>query len=199
MSNLWKHLKIVHKHRKYVRKMCFKMGIPWRGLVHDLSKYSIIELKICKYYNGKRSPHAECRDRIGYSPSWAHHYKRNLHHWEAHLDIVDWPDKIIPIKMPYKYVIEMLCDMAGASKSYNPDHWEPKMLWDYWEQKCKGKRLMHPDSEYLIEKLIWNYYQLGEKEFLKWYKHSKKHLKEVYNNGTIINEETIDLHNELYC
>ena len=33
--------------------------------------------------------------------------------------------KIIPMKMPYKYVIESFCDMLGASKAYNPKAWEP--------------------------------------------------------------------------
>lgn len=68
MQKLFEHLKLVHQHRKYVRKICFKMGIFWRGIVHDLSKYSIQELKIAKYYNGKKSPHQQCRDEIGYSP-----------------------------------------------------------------------------------------------------------------------------------
>lgn len=191
MGNLAKHLKVVHNHRKYVRRMCWKMGLFWQGLTHDLSKYSITELKIAKYYGGDRSPHAVCRDKIGYSPSWQHHYHVNKHHWQFWLDMEDWPDRVIPVKMPYKYVVEMLCDMAGASKAYNPKNWEPKMLWDYWEQKCKGKRLMHKDSEYLIEKLLWNYYQYGEKKFLKWYKDSKKYLKKNYENGTLSKESPL--------
>lgn len=99
--------------------------------------------------------------------------------------------EIIPIKMPYKYVIESLCDMVGASKAYNKNNWEPKMLWDYWISKCKDKRIMHKESCYLVEKLIWNYYQLGEKDFLRWYKQAKKGLKEEYNKGTLSEEQWI--------
>lgn len=192
MKNLIKHLKVVHNHRKYVRRMCWKLGLFWQGLTHDLSKYSITELKIAKYYGGNRSPHAVCRDKLGYSPSWMHHYHINKHHWQFWLDMEDWPDRIIPVKMPYKYVIEMLCDMAGASKAYNPKNWEPKMLWDYWVTKCKGKRLMHPDSEYLIEKLIWNYYQYGEKAFIKVYKEQKPYLIKAYNGSYIRDEMAIN-------
>ena len=47
---------------------------------------------------------------------------------------------------------------------------------------------MHLDSEYLIEKLLWNYYQLGEKKFVKSYKTYKKYLVKAYNNGTIRKE-----------
>lgn len=82
MSNLSKHLKTIRTHRKYVRKACFKMGLYWQGLMHDLSKYSLKELSICKYYVGTKSPHQIARETIGYSPSWTHHYRRNRHHYQ---------------------------------------------------------------------------------------------------------------------
>lgn len=182
---LAKHIRIVMKHRKYVRQMCFKMGIRWQGIVHDISKYSLRELSIAKYYVGTRSPHAVARDEIGYSPSWIHHYHRNKHHWQYWLDIEDWPDKVIPVKMPYKYVIEMFCDFVGAGKAYNPGKWDASMPWAYWVDHCAGKRLMHSDSERLLKKLIWNLKKMGMAEFLKWYKASRKDLREAYEKGQI--------------
>lgn len=44
MSKLYKHLKTIYLHRKYVRQMCWKMKFVWQGITHDLSKYSIEEL-----------------------------------------------------------------------------------------------------------------------------------------------------------
>ena len=85
-QKFFKHLHLVNTHRRYVRKMCFKMGIPWRGLVHDLSKYSIKEFSIYKFYNGKQSPHEIARKELGYSPSWLFHKAKNKHHWEYWLD-----------------------------------------------------------------------------------------------------------------
>ena len=190
MKNFWKHIQTIIIHRHFVGKMCFKMGIPWRGVVHDLSKFSITELKIAKYYDGTRSPHAACRDLMGYSPSWMHHYHKNKHHYQYFLDIESFPDKVMAAKMPYKYVIEMLCDFVGASKAYNrhKPEWHETEVWDYWMKACKGQRLMHKDSEYLIEKLLWNYAEMGEKAFVKWYKQAKNYLKKEYNNGTILND-----------
>lgn len=182
MGKLLKHLKTIRTHRKFVRKACFKMGLFWQGILHDLSKYSIEELKMCKYWTGKGSPHQACRDAIGYSPSWIHHYHRNKHHFQYWWD-EDELGKIIPIKMPYKYVIESFCDMLGASKAYNPKDWQPEMLMNYWLSKCKGKRIMHKESEYLVEKLIWNIRELGEERFFSWYKRAKKHLKSEYEKG----------------
>ena len=42
--NFWGHLKTVHHHRALVRKYCFRLGLYWQGLTHDLSKYSLLSL-----------------------------------------------------------------------------------------------------------------------------------------------------------
>ena len=99
----------------------------------------------------------------------------------------DWT----PIKIPYKYVIEMFCDFVGASKAYNQHkpEWHETEVWAYWMTACKGKRLMHRDSEYLIEKLLWNYCQMGEKDFLEWYKDAKKVLKSIYSTQSLVDYE----------
>lgn len=57
-NNFFGHLNTINKHRFKVFKLCFKAGIPFRGLMHDLSKYSITEFfEGVKYYaDGKLSP-----------------------------------------------------------------------------------------------------------------------------------------------
>ena len=42
-KNIIKHWKKIRLHRKWVRHYCFLAGIPWRGITHDLSKYSPTE------------------------------------------------------------------------------------------------------------------------------------------------------------
>ena len=179
MKKLFKHLKTIRSHRKYVRRACFRMGLFWQGLTHDLSKYSPTELSIYKYYSGTRSPHQNAREVLGYSPSWIHHYHRNKHHFQAHWDEDD-EGRIIPIKMPYKYLVESLADMIGASKAYNPNNWKPEMLLNYWEIKCKGKRIQHPASEEFLDKMIRKLVTYGEEAFFEWYKNNKDYLKKSY-------------------
>ena len=185
MKNLVKHLKTIRTHRKYVCEACFKVGLYKQGLLHDLSKYSITELLICKYYSGKRSPHQNAREALGYSPSWIHHYHTNKHHFQYWWD-EDEEGKIIPMKMPFNYVIESFCDMLGASKAYNPASWEPKMLLDYCEQKCCGKRIMHEDSVLLLDYLIRQLVLDGEENFFDWYDYLKKFIKHKYENNDMI-------------
>ena len=184
IKNFFGHLYTITHHRHIVIRHAFKAGIGFQGLFHDLSKYSPKEMSIVKYYTGKKSPHQVCREEIGYSPCWIYHYHRNKHHFQFWWD-EDEEGKIIPIKMPYKYVIESFCDMVGASKAYAQKNWEPKMVWDYWQAKCVGKRIMNKESQYLVEKLIWNLYQMGEERFLTWYKNGKKYLEDEYNKGTL--------------
>ena len=184
MNNFFNHLKIISLHRKYVLKMCFKMGIPLQGLLHDLSKYSITEMSISKYYDGKRSPHEVVREKIGYSPSWLNHYHKNKHHWQFWLDIEDYPQKVKAIKMPYKYVVEMFCDMVGASKAYRKEKFMLGEPLKYYEEKCKGKRLMHEDSENLLVCLFVGLATSNsEADFLKIYKKHKREMQKSYGEN----------------
>lgn len=183
MGKLFKHLKVIRTHRKYVRKACFKMGIPIQGLLHDLSKYSLKELSIYKYYTGKGSPHQEARNQLGYSPSWIYHFHRNKHHQQFWLED-DENHNWKPIKIPYRYVIEILCDYIGAGKAYNNVLWTTKEPRLWWEKKCEGKCLMHEESIYLLKKLLYHLEALeDENNFYKWYRASKKYLKENYEKG----------------
>ena len=68
MKNFFKHLKVVTKHRYLVFKHCVKCGLFFRGLVHDLSKFSWVEFsESVKYFKGTGSPISKCREENGYS------------------------------------------------------------------------------------------------------------------------------------
>ena len=86
--NFFGHLKTITRHRHAVFIHCCKAGIPIRGLLHDLSKYSPDEfISGAKYYKGTRSPNEEERAIYGYSKAWLHHKGRNKHHFEYWSDI----------------------------------------------------------------------------------------------------------------
>lgn len=182
------HIKTIKKHRKVVMKTCFKMGIFWQGLFHDLSKYSKTEMSIAKWYDGTRSPHDIAREDLGYSPSWYHHKSHNKHHWEYWTDSKDaeiingeYYIKTVGVKMPYKYVIEMFCDFVGAGKTYNKDKWTTKSPLNYWNKACKNKRVMHEMSESLLENLLITLSKFeNEEDFYKWYKENKAKIKVRY-------------------
>lgn len=151
--------------------------------MHDLSKYSNEEMRIAKYADGTRSPHQICREKEGYSPSWIHHYHKNKHHFQYWWDEDEY-GKIIPIKMPFKYVIEMFCDMVAAGQTYMKDKWSVDAPLAYYEKCCRNKRIQHKESEAL---LVYLFMMLKEhqtlKNFATYFKYAKKALKEAYDSG----------------
>jgi hypothetical protein len=93
-------------------------GLYYQGLVHDLSKYSPIEyFESVKYYTGSSSPIDECKKANGYSMAWLHHRGRNPHHWEYWMD--NFQSGGTPLRIPWKYLLEMFCDFLGAGMAYS--------------------------------------------------------------------------------
>ena len=55
--NTFRHFKKVCTHKHWVFYYCCKVGIPFQGLIHDLSKFSPTEFwESVKYYQGTSSP-----------------------------------------------------------------------------------------------------------------------------------------------
>ena len=142
IMNFFKHLHKVNVHRFWVFYYCCKAGIPWRGLVHDLSKYSPTEFwESVKYYSGTRSPIDACKEKNGVSMAWLHHKGRNKHHYEYWQDNFDKGGE--HLEMPDKYAIEMLCDYLGAGRAYMGKKFTYRAELDWWENKSKTVNAMH--------------------------------------------------------
>ena len=81
MNKWYAHLKTITRHKLLVMRHCFRIGLYWQGLTHDLSKYSPAEFLVgAKYYQGDRSPNDAERREKGYSSAWLHNNGRNKHH-----------------------------------------------------------------------------------------------------------------------
>lgn len=111
------HLKTILVHKYWVFYYCCKLGIPWRGFKHDMSKFSPVEFwESVRYWDGKSSPIPRAKLDKGYSLAWQHHKGHNTHHYEYW---VDWLDKGgIPIKMPWYDLLELVADWLGAGRAY---------------------------------------------------------------------------------
>ena len=100
-----KHFRTITKHRHAVIRHCFRAGIPLQGLLHDLSKYSPTEfIPGARFWQGTRSPNEAEREKYGYSAAWLHHKGRNRHHFEYWSDYNPVERRVMPVKMPRKYV-----------------------------------------------------------------------------------------------
>lgn len=176
------HLKTVFNHKKIVFKLSIKAGIPIRGLLHDLSKFSPIELfESIKYYDdGKESPLLRCIREKGYSVAWHHHAKHNKHHLEY------W---IVPelkygaMLIPYKYWAELICDNLAAGINYHKENWNKEYQLNYWSSKLpvwKSKEgfAIHPAIEKSTQEVFTQVAILGIEPVL-----NSKKLKEIYSKN----------------
>lgn len=164
MGNVIGHFKTITRHRHKVIRNCFKAGIFWQGLRHDLSKYSPTEfIPGAKFYVGTRSPNEIERQKYGYSKAWMHHKGRNKHHYEYWTDINLQTKNIEPVKMPVNYLAEMFCDRIAASKIYNGDNYTDKDPLNYF-LKGRARFHMHPETARELEKMLTILAQKGEKE-----------------------------------
>ena len=172
LKNIVGHFMVITRHKWVVFKLCCKVGQPWRGLVHDLSKYSPTEFwEGVKFFNGKHSPITDAKKDKGYSQAWLHHKGRNKHHTDYWVDL-SAPDKT-PI-IPYQYVAEMLCDKLAAGMVYKGKDWTKEYELDYWLNE-RDKTLVNDQVEALITEFLTQVSKDGIDKVL-----TKKNVKELY-------------------
>ena len=160
----WQHFKTVHHHRALVRKGCFRVGLYWQGLTHDLSKYSPTEfLRGAHYYQGTRSPNAAEREEKGYSEAWMHHKGRNRHHYEYWTDMNRQTKCYESVPMPKRYLAEMVMDRIAACKTYEGKAYTQASALNYF-LKSRERELMHPKTREELEALLRMLSDRGEGE-----------------------------------
>ena len=148
-----KYLSYVLRHKWFVFLECVKLGIPWLGIIHDISKFYSSEFipYANQFYGGKK----KIRDETGYYKpydtgnkafdfAWLLHQKRNKHHWQWWILPMD-EDGIKILDIPMKYRKEMLADWRGAGKAQGtPDTMA-------WYMKNSNKLQLHSETREWIE------------------------------------------------
>lgn len=178
IKNFFGHLKTVCTHKYWVFHYCCLAGIPWRGIKHDLSKFSPTEFfESVKYYSGTRSPIDTCKEENSYSKAWLHHKGRNKHHYEYWQDNFDKGGK--PLIMPFEDTVEMLCDYLGAGRAYSGKKFSYETEFEWWKEKRKDKKAMHEVQHNFLDLAFSILY--STKAML-----NKKELEELYKMAPTI-------------
>ena len=168
----WKHFCTITKHRFLVMRYCFKVGLIWRGLTHDLSKYSPTEFWTgARYYQGVRSPNAAEREDKGFSEAWMHHKGRNRHHYEYWTDMNMTTGVYESVPMPRKYLVEMVMDRIAACKVYRGDEYTDDAALEYFSRSFE-RSLMHDDTKRELEYILTMLRDSGEKNTFRYLKGS---------------------------
>lgn len=172
---MYKHRKYasyVLRHKFHVFIASYQLGVPWLGLIHDLSKLRPSEwFPYANFFYGKKQTESELLSGMGFSKeeaerikkvgwhkptetndkkydlAWFLHLRRNKHHWQYWI-IPNDNDGVKAMQIPEKYIREMVSDWKGAGKAlHHPDD-------ILWYNTNKDKMVIHPDSRKRIEKLL---------------------------------------------
>lgn len=164
----WSHFKTITHHRILVMGGCFRVGLYWQGLTHDLSKYSWTEFWTgAKYYQGVRSPNAREREVTGYSRAWMHHKGRNRHHYEYWTDLNLRTKEYETVPMPRRYLAEMVMDRIAASKTYEGRAYTDASPLAYLE-RANETRMLHPQTRRELTCLLTMLRDKGETETFRF-------------------------------
>jgi hypothetical protein len=144
---MMKHIKYasyVLRHKWFVFVECYRMGILWRGLMHDLSKVLPSEwFPYVVYFYGLGSFDTD-RD---FDLAWLKHQHRNPHHWQFWLLREDSGGTKV-LEMPLAYRKEMLADWRGAGRAQGKT--SPNECRD-WYLANAHKMLLGPETRAWIE------------------------------------------------
>lgn len=116
--------------------------------MHDYSKDSNEEYYAYDdYFYGERRTKEVTEE---FNNAWLHHIHHNKHHWQYWVLIND--DKELgstPLRIPYRYVIEMICDWWSFSWSKNDLY----SIFD-WYSEHKDYIMLHKDTRELVEDIL---------------------------------------------
>ena len=167
---VWNHLKTITKHKLLVMEGCFKVGLYWQGITHDLSKYTPTEFLIgAKYFQGTRSPNAAEREDKGYSEAWMHHKGRNRHHYEFWQDVSMVSGVYESVPMPRRYLVEMVMDRRAASMIYKGKEYTSASAYEYFIHSAE-RNWMHPQTKQELDFLLTMLRDEGEEKTFRYLK-----------------------------
>lgn len=118
------------------------------GWDHDFSKNSAEEYDAYdNYFYGKRRTKTVEEE---FNKAWLHHIHHNPHHWQHWVLTNDDPKEgTVALRMPYRYVIEMICDWWSFS-------WTKGDLYEIfdWYDKHKTYMVLHENTRELVEEIL---------------------------------------------
>lgn len=183
MPKVLKHFGKICQHKWWVFYYCCQAGIPWRGIKHDMSKFSPTEFwESVRYYQGTSSPIDAAKKDKGWSAAWMHHKGRNSHHYEYFIDNLD--NGGTALQMPFQDALELICDYLGAARAYLGKEFSFKKEWEWWLNKSNKPLFMHPHTKAFITLALWHL-QDNEPQFGKsvLYLLKKENMRRYYDDA----------------
>jgi hypothetical protein len=149
------YLRYVLRHKWFVLVACVRLGIPWRGLWHDWTKFLPVEwFPYVRLFYGKGRTRESLGDysadavRDGdFEVAWNHHQKHNDHHWQYWVRVGD-DGTLLCLPMFSAARREMLADWRGVGRALgDPDT-------QAWYLAHRDAMKLHPDTRAWLEQQL---------------------------------------------
>ena len=120
---------------------------------HDSSKYCMEEyIAYDEYFYGDMTSAENSLDQVreDFNYAWLHHIHNNPHHWQHWVLINDDPEEgTAALDIPYRYVLEMICDWWSFSfKTGNLYE-----IFD-WYDAHKAHMILSKNTRELVEEIL---------------------------------------------
>ena len=139
------YLKYIFRHKWFVFLECYRLGIIWRGIWHDMSKFLPSEFFAYReYFYGN----PDAKETEAFDFAWHWHIRRNKHHWQWWILKFDNGGLKI-FEMPVQYRKEMIADWIGAGKAI---HGKDNLK--LWYQENRDKIALAPETRKWVENWI---------------------------------------------
>ncbi len=130
--------------KKDINDDCLYFTIDALIQIHDNSKFSTEEFG--KYRQFFFPNEGDEKSKTSFAFGWNHHQKSNPHHWQYWV-MYKGGDHVEALKMPFEYIIEMVCDWMAMSIKFNTS------LAD-WFYDNLDQMLFHEDTFRMLEPMV---------------------------------------------
>lgn len=143
----WNNLCYILQHKWYVLLECWKEGLYWQGILHDMSKFSLTEfLAYAKRFHHEQETSSEqvAQDETAFQYAWLHHQHHNKHHWNYWV-VNQVRQEAVP--MPQKYLVEMVCDWKAMARKGKISHTE------HYRNHAQNL-ILHPETRRQLDSIM---------------------------------------------
>jgi len=142
-------LKYIIKHKCYVFVECCKLGVPIRGLLHDISKLFPSEFIPNARFIHKKDRSPEMRTRFLLAKTM--HIHRNRHHPQYWWVYDHKISRRYQVDIPVKYLKEIVADWKGCQRANGAKRSDAAKR---WYLKCRDTFNLSVKSKEYIESLL---------------------------------------------
>ncbi|NMO97014.1 hypothetical protein HII30_14705 [Paenibacillus lemnae] len=146
IGEYWRYFLYVLDHKTNVLVECWKEGLYFQGIIHDMSKFKPVEFfpYAHKFYSKRKDELTDSR----WKKAWLHHQNHNKHHWEYWI-VNKHTQEALP--MPRKYWVEMVCDWRAFSRKWGRKVKEPQLV----DRMMNSEGvILHPETRAELERFL---------------------------------------------